>query len=257
MLAKTSSNILMRGFYPIFRKELVRKFGNKRWVSPLVVWISISAVPAISLVTAGASSLSANQGIALLSLFLWLGTFPMSIGTVVISQGAIIEEKLTQTLLWICSKPLSASALILGKFAAYAVFIAVIVLGAPAITVGIAAVVFGISLNSFFGYLGSVAIIYLLLMFILALTLMLGTFFQRISSVTGTAFIIYISGASLSTNEYLKQIEPYSFAALQSYAVEAAAGKFQVQALIAMGVTFLFILMFIFVASWQMKRYEF
>ncbi|AFY58341.1 hypothetical protein Riv7116_5980 [Rivularia sp. PCC 7116] len=257
MLVRISSNIWMRGFYPIFRKELVRKFGNKCWVSPLVVWMSISAVPTISLVTAGASSLSANQGIALLSLFLWLGTFPMSIGTVVISQGTIIEEKLTQTLLWIYSKPLSASAFILGKFAAYAIFIAVIILGAPAIAIGITAVIFGISLNSLLGYLFSIAIIYLLLLFILALTLMLGTFFQKISSVTGIAFIVYISGASLSTNEYLKQIEPYSFAALQSYAVEAAAGKFQIQALIAILITLLFILMFLFVASWQMERYEF
>ena len=137
MVVRISTNTWLRGFYPIFKKELVRFFGNKRWISSLVLWMGLSAVPTISLITVGGSSFSANQGIALLSLFLWLGTFPMSIGTIVISQGTIVEEKLTQTLLWICSKPLSGSAFVLAKFAAYAVFIAAIMLGAPALVIGI------------------------------------------------------------------------------------------------------------------------
>ena len=73
MLVKSSTNTWRRGFYPIFRKELVRFFGNKRWVSSLVLWMSLSAAPTISLIAVGGSSLSANKGIALLSLFLWLG----------------------------------------------------------------------------------------------------------------------------------------------------------------------------------------
>ncbi|WP_414621488.1 ABC transporter permease [Calothrix sp. CCY 0018] len=257
MLVRSSANTWLRGFYPIFRKELVRFFGNKRWISPLFLWMGLSAAPTISLITVGGSSFSANQGIALLSLFLWLGTFPMSIGTIVISQGAIVEEKLTQTLLWICSKPLSGSAFVLAKFAAYAVFIAVIVLGAPALVIGITAAMLGITLNFLFNYLGSILMIYLLLLFILALTLMLGTFFQKISFVTAIALIVYVTGGSLNANKYLKQIEPYSFAALQRYAVETAAGSFPIQALFAIGITLLLIAIFLYIASWQMERYEF
>ncbi|MGB3637253.1 MAG: hypothetical protein WBA39_06620 [Rivularia sp. (in: cyanobacteria)] len=257
MLVRTSTNTWLRGFYPIFRKELVRFLGNKRWISPLILWMGLSAVPTISLITVGGSSFSANQGIALLSLFLWLGTFPMSIGTIVISQGTIVEEKLTQTLLWICSKPLSGSAFVLAKFAAYAVFIAVIMLGAPALVIGITAAMLGINFNLLIGYLGSILMIYLLLLFLEALTLMLGTFFQKIASVTAIALIVYVAGGSLNANEYLRQIEPYSFAALQRYAVETAAGSFPIQALFAIGTTLLFIVMFLFIASWQMERYEF
>lgn len=257
MLVRTSANTWLRGFYPIFRKELVRRFGNKRWISSLVIWMGLSAVPTISLITVGSTSLSANQGVGLLSLFLWLGTFPMSIGTIVISQGTIIEEKLTQTLLWICSKPLSRWAFILGKFAAFAVFIAAIMLGAPALVIGITALIFGITPASLLGYLGSIIMIYLQLLFMLALTLMLGTFFQKIASVTAIAFIVYVGGGSLNANKYLRQIEPYSFAALQRYAVETAAGSFPIQALIAMGVTLVLIVMFLFIASWQMERHEF
>ncbi|MGB6294829.1 MAG: hypothetical protein WBF90_01440 [Rivularia sp. (in: cyanobacteria)] len=257
MLVKSSANTWLRGFYPIFRKELVRFFANKRWISSLFLWMGLSAAPAISLIGVGGSSLSANQGIALLSLFLWLGTFPMSIGTIVISQGAIVEEKLTQTLLWICSKPLSGSAFVLGKFAAYAVFIGVIVLGVPALVIGITAAIFGITVNFLFNFIGSILMIYLLLLFLEALTLMLGTFFQKIASVTAIAFIVYVGGGSLNANKYLRQIEPYSFAALQRYAVETAAGSFPIQALFAIGITLLLIVMFLLIASWQMERYEF
>ncbi|MGB6295522.1 MAG: hypothetical protein WBF90_04955, partial [Rivularia sp. (in: cyanobacteria)] len=184
-------------------------------------------------------------------------TFPMSIGTIVISQGTIVEEKLTQTLLWICSKPLSGSAFVLAKFAAYAVFIAVIMLGAPALVIGITAAMLGINFNLLIGYFGSILMIYLLLLFLEALTLMLGTFFQKIASVTAIALIVYVAGGSLNANEYLRQIEPYSFAALQRYAVETAAGSFPIQALFPIGTTLLFIVMFLFIASWQMERYEF
>lgn len=126
MLVKISEKNWLRGFYPIFRKELFRRFGNKRWILSIIIWMSLSAVPTISLAGGIGSSLSASQGIGMLSLFLWLGITPMWIGTIVISQGTIIEEKLTQTLLWIFSKPLSGSAFILAKFAAFAIFIAVV-----------------------------------------------------------------------------------------------------------------------------------
>ncbi|BAY80695.1 hypothetical protein NIES267_01520 [Calothrix parasitica NIES-267] len=256
MLVRTSAKNWLRGFYPIFKKELFRKLGNKRWILSLIIWMSLSAVPSISLAGAN-SSPSASQGIGVLSLFLWLGTIPMWIGTIVISQGAIVEEKLTQTLLWIFSKPLSGSAFVLGKFAAYALFIAVIMLGIPAIVVGIFAVLYGLSFNYLLGYIASILMIYLLLLFILSLTLMLGTFFQKISSVTAIAFMIYIAGASLNVNKYLRLIEPYGFVALQRYAVQTAAGSFPMQASFAIAITLLLIIIFLFIASWKMERYEF
>ncbi|MDY6900251.1 MAG: hypothetical protein SWZ49_19580 [Cyanobacteriota bacterium] len=257
MLVKTSEKNWLRGFYPIFRKELFRRFGNKRWILSIIIWMSLSAVPTISLAGGIGSSPSASQGIGMLSLFLWLGITPMWIGTIVISQGTIIEEKLTQTLLWIFSKPLSGSAFVLAKFAAFAIFIAVIMLGIPAITIGIAAVLYGLTFNYLLSYFGSILMIYLLLLFLLSLTLMLGTFFNKISSVTAIAFMVYIGGASLNVNRYLRLIEPYSFVALQRYAVQTATGNFPIQASFAIGITLLLIVIFLLIASWKMERYEF
>ncbi len=247
----------LRGFHPIYQKELVRWFGNRRWISKLVFWIGLTAAPAIALTSGGSAELSIVRGTSLLTLFLWLGTGPMLIGTIVLTQGTIIEEKLTQTLLWICSKPLSRPAFILGKFTAHAVFIGLIMLLAPAIVTYVAALIIGLPPITFlFGYLVSLLMIYSLLLFILALTLMLGTFFNNIGMVTAIALSVYIGGASLNANQYLRRLEPYSFAALQRYAVEAVAGRFSVEAWIAMGSTILLIVMCLLVASWQMERHE-
>ncbi|BAZ11372.1 hypothetical protein NIES4071_31980 [Calothrix sp. NIES-4071] len=247
----------LRGFRAVYDKELVRHFGNKRFLSQLVLWCAISASPAIGLTSGGSPELPIVRGTSLLTLFLWLGTVPMGIGTIILTQGAIIEEKMTQTLLWICSKPLSRPALIMGKFAGYAVFIGSIVLGIPAVTTYIAALIYGLPLFTFLpGFLISLLMIYLLLIFLLALTLMLGACFNHIGTVTAIAFFVYIGGASLNSDLRLQKIEPYTFSALQRYAVEIISGRFHAEAWIAMGTTLLLTILFLLVAFWQMERYE-
>ncbi len=116
---------------------------------------------------------------------------------------------------------------------------------------------FGLPPVSFLlGYLVSVLMVYLLLLFILALTLMLGTLFSNIGIVTAIALFVFIGGASLNSNQHLQQIEPYSFSALQRYAVETVAGRFPPEAWIAMGITLILTVLCLLVASWQMERHE-
>lgn len=76
----------LRGFYPIYQKELARWFGTGRWISQLIIWISLTALPAISLAASNQAG-SVGRGVSVLSLFIWLGTIPMSIGTIVLAQG--------------------------------------------------------------------------------------------------------------------------------------------------------------------------
>ncbi len=247
----------LRGFRAVYDKELVRHFGNKRFLSQLVLWCAISASPAIGLTSGGGTELPIVRGTSLLTLFLWLGTVPMSIGTIILTQGAIIDEKMTQTLLWICSKPLSRPALIMGKFAGYAVFLGSIVLGIPAATTYIAALIYGLPLFTFLpGFIVSLLMIYLQLLFLLALTLMLGACFNHVGTVTAIAFFVYIGGASLNSDLRLQKIEPYTFSALQRYAVEIVSGHFHPEAWIAMGTTLLLTILFLLIAFWQMEQYE-
>jgi ABC-2 type transport system permease protein len=214
-----------RGFEAIYRKELAAWFGTHRWINQVIIWMALALTPAISVPTA-----AHDRGAAVLALFLWSGSNLMSIGTIILTQGTIVEEKLTQTLLWIFSKPLSPAGFILGKFAAYAVLIGAIVIGAPAIVVYLYAIFAGLPASiSIFNYLIGVLMVYLVLLFGLALTILLGVLFDKIAAVTAIAFLVFFGGSSLPSTS-LRWIEPYTVWALQHNSYETLNGKFPITA---------------------------
>lgn len=182
----------------------------------------------------------------------------MSIGTILLAQSTIIEEKLTQTLLWVFSKPLSPAGFILGKFAAYAVMIGVIVLGAPSIAAYIGSMIIGLPVKiSFFNYLAAVWMLYLLFLFNLAIVILLGVLFNRTGAVTALSLLIFFSGSSLQSYPLFKQIEPYTVWALQHNAYETMAGNFQSTTWLAMISAVASISLLLIVSTWWIKRSEF
>ncbi|WP_310487664.1 hypothetical protein [Chamaesiphon sp. VAR_69_metabat_338] len=210
-----------RGFDAIYRKELAAWFGTHRWINQSIIWMALTLTPALMVPTA-----SQDRGGAMLSLFLWSGSNMMSIGTIILTQGTIVTEKLTQTLLWIFSKPLSPAGFILGKFAAHAVFLGAIVIGAPSIVIYVIAMFIGLPTNILpINYLVGVMMVYLVLLCVLALTILLGVLFDKIAAVTALALTIFFSGAGLPSTQ-LRSIEPYTVWALQHHAYETMNGNF-------------------------------
>jgi ABC-2 type transport system permease protein len=247
----------MRGFQAIYRKELAYWFGTQRWISQFIIWLALAAISPIMMIV-GSPDNGQDRGVAVLTLFLWSGSNMMSIGTILLTQGTIVEEKMKQTLLWIFSKPLSAAGFILAKFAAYAVFMAVIVIAAPSIVVYIAATFMGLSAQiSILNYLAGVGMLYLVLLFVLALTVMLGVLLDKTAAVTALACLIFFSGSALQSNRDLRWIEPYSVWALQHNSHETMIGQFPPTAWLAMGSTVIMTVLLLMIAIWRMKRYEF
>ena len=241
-----------RGFHSIYHKELAAWFGTHRWINQVIIWMALALTPAL-MVPADSTH---ERGLAVLSLFLWSGSNMMSIGTIILSQGAIVEEKLTQTLLWIFSKPLSPAGFILGKFAAYAVFVGAIVIGAPAIVIYIYAIFAGLPTNlSIFNYLIGVLMVYLVLLFVLALTILLGVIFNKIAAVTAISLAIFFSGAGLPSTQ-IRWIEPYTVWALQHNSYEKMTGKFPSTGWFAMGSAVISIALLLIMAIAWMKRSE-
>jgi ABC-2 type transport system permease protein len=241
-----------RGFNSIYRKELAAWFGTHRWINQVIIWMALTLTPAILVPTDGTH----ERGVAVLSLFLWSGSNMMSIGTIILTQGTIVEEKVTQTLLWIFSKPLSPAGFILGKFAAYAVFIGAIVIGAPSIVAYIYATIVGLPANiSLFNYLVGIWMIYLVLLFVLALTILLGVLFDRIAAVTAIALTIFFSGAGLPSTQ-LRSIEPYTVWSLQHNSYETMTGRFSATACFAMASAIISIGLLLTIAIGWMKRSE-
>ena len=240
-----------RGFDTIYHKELAAWFGTHRWINQVIIWMALALIPAISVPTVGK-----DRGAAVLALFLWSGSNMMSIGTIILAQGTIIEEKLTQTLLWIFSKPLSPAGFILGKFAAYAVFIGAIVIGAPAIVVYVYAIFAGLPAQiSIFNYLIGVSMVYLVLLFVLALTILLGVLFDKIAAVTAISLAIFFSGAGLPSTQ-IRWLEPYTVWALQHNSYETMTGKFPATGWWAIGSTVISIVVLLAIAIEWLKRSE-
>jgi ABC-2 type transport system permease protein len=247
----------VRGFQAIYCKELAYWFGTQRWILQSIIWMALAAISPIMMIV-GSPDNGQDRGVAVLTLFLWSGSNMMSIGTILLTQGTVVEEKMRQTLLWIFSKPLSAAGFILAKFAAYAVFTAAIVIAAPSVVVYIAATFMGLSAQiSILNYLAGVGMLYLVLLFVLALTIMLGVVLDKTAAVTALACLIFFSGSTLQSNRDLRWIEPYSVWALQHNSHETMIGQFPSTAWFAMGSTVFMILLFLSIAIWRMKRYEF
>lgn len=244
----------LRGFSPILRKELAYWFKNYRWISQLIIWMSLTAFPAIWMTPGG----SEDQGISYLTLFLWFSSTLISIGAILFSQGTLIEEKLTQTLLWIFSKPLSPAGFILAKFSAYAVFLGIIALGAPAAVTYLIAAIAGLPPEvSLPNYLVAIGMVYLVVLFNLASTLMLGAIFNRLRAVSAIALAICFGGAVFNGNVQLQQFRPYIVYSLQRHATATLVGQFPSIAWVAIGSTILLTTIFLWVSCWQINRYEF
>jgi ABC-2 type transport system permease protein len=245
------------GFHSIYQKELFGWFGTSRWVTQLIIWLGLGALSPIAMIVANPDA-GKDRGVAVLTLFLWSGSNMMSIGTIILSQGTIVEEKVTKTLLWIFSKPLSAAGFIMGKFAAYAVLIGLLVLGLPAVIAYIAAIFIGISSQiSVLNYLAGVVILYLVLLFVLALTILMGVLVDRTAAVTTLALLIFLSGTSIQSTSWLSWLEPYTVWALQHNAGEVLVGKFPTMLGAAIGNTIAMIIGMLLIAIWRMKKYDF
>ncbi len=243
----------LRGFRPIYQKELSYWFGTQRWISQLIIWLSLTAVPAIWMTPNSAN----DRGISYVTLFLWLAGTLVSIGAVILAQGSLIEEKITQTLLWICSKPVSPTGFILAKFAAYAVFMGSIALGIPALFIYVAAVLAGIPLQvSPLNYLLAIGMIYLILLFVLAMTLMLGAIFEQIRMVTAIGLFAILTGIGLASNPQFNAIGQYSVWVLQRDATATMMGQFPQEAWTAIGSAITLTVLCLLISIGWMKRYE-
>jgi ABC-2 type transport system permease protein len=248
---------LLRGFHSIYHKELYGWFGTPRWVTQLIIWLALSALSPIMMILASPDA-GKDRGVAVLTLFLWSGSNMMSIGTIILSQGTIVEEKVTKTLLWIFSKPLSVAGFIMGKFVAYAMLIGLLVLGIPAVITYIAAFFIGISSQiSVLNYLAGVVILYLVLLFVLALTILMGVLVDRTAAVTTLALLIFLSGTGIQSTSWLSWLEPYTVWALQHNAGEVLVGKFSTMLGAAIGSTIALITGMLLLAIWRMKKYDF
>lgn len=252
-----------QGFTNLFRKENGEWWHTRRWWIQSLLWllivngilaIGIWVVPVVD--PEGAGDAVENLGI-FMQLMAW---FPM-FAVIVITQGAIITEKQSGTAAWILSAPVSRSGFILSKFIANANGF----LGTIIIVQGLAAYIqISLSEGSLLPigpYLANLGLLSLYLLFYLALTLMLGTFFDTRGPVLGIAIGVAIA-SMLGMGQLFAGFMPWLVLILPEALpglISALVGGESIPAIwpVPIIVISLYTVLFVALAIWRFKREEF
>lgn len=97
--------------------------------------------------------------------------------------------------------------------------------------------------------------VYLVLLFVLALTILLGVLFDKIAAVTAISLAVFFSGAGLPATQ-IRWIEPYTVWALQHNSYETMTGNFPATGWLAMGSAVVSITILLAIAIAWMDRSE-
>ncbi len=199
-----------RGFANLLRKENGEWWHTSRWWVQSLIWLLIvNGVLAIGLwVVPNIDPAEAGDPMENLLFFIQPMTMFPIFAVIVITQSALIGEKQSGTAAWIMSAPVSRSAFILAKLFAYALgFLFTIIL-----VQGLVAYV-QLSLSdgsplALAPYLTMLALLSLYLLFYLALTLMLGAFFDTRGPVLGIAIAVAL-GSLIGIGNFFASFLPW------------------------------------------------
>ncbi|GAB4574167.1 MAG: hypothetical protein Kow0077_19330 [Anaerolineae bacterium] len=170
------------GFGNLLRKELSAWWRFPSWLIQAVIWLAIiNGMVGLILWMAPAEATASTDAV---EVFFGISGIAASIGIIIVMQGAIMDERLSGTLEWLLSKPVARPAVILTKLLANAIgalLIMVVLQGAVAYLQFTLA---GKSL-SVAAFITGLGLLYLYLLFFLALTLLMGVVFKHRGAVFG------------------------------------------------------------------------
>jgi ABC-2 type transport system permease protein len=184
------------GFGNMLRKELGQWWGTRTWWVQTLIWILIlNGVSTIIALTEAGTPAEMLQGI--LSAFIPMSLLVVSIGTVIMAQGAIVGEKQLGTAAWVMSKPASRAGFVLAKMIAYTIGIWITATIIPSVLFLITMRILVPAPLALMPFLTGVALAALGQLFYLALTLMLGTFFNSRGPIAAIGIGFMLAGSML------------------------------------------------------------
>jgi ABC-2 type transport system permease protein len=203
----------------------------------------------------------AGDAVENLSIFTQLMSwFPM-FAVIVITQGAIISEKQSGTAAWVLSAPVSRSGFILSKLISNALGFLVTIVLLQGLTAYIQISLSESSLLPLGPYLINLGLLSLYLLFYLALTLMLGTFFNTRGPVQGIAIGVAIF-SMWNMGEFFAGFIPWLPVVLPETLPTMVSALVQGESLPAIWpvpiiAISLYIVLFVALAIWRFNREEF
>lgn len=186
-----------RGFRNLLHKEGSLWWGTRLWWLQLLIWVSIlNGMMLLPLVFMRGLFAAETNGVftSTLEMFFMMAGLAPVIGIIILAQGAIIQEKQLGTAAWILSKPVSRTAFIMAKFIAYGVGILLTGLIIPSVIAYLLLSLEQAAPLALLPFVGGIGILALQLLFYLALTLMLGTFFNARGAVLAIPLVMLLAG---------------------------------------------------------------
>ena len=117
-LVQVSAHARLGGFSNMLGKELGQWWGTQMWWIQTLIWVGfLNGITTIVALTETGTPAEVLQEV--IATFLPMCVGILAIGTVIVTQGAIVGEKQLGTAAWVMSKPASRSAFILAKIVAY------------------------------------------------------------------------------------------------------------------------------------------
>jgi ABC-type transport system involved in multi-copper enzyme maturation permease subunit len=235
-------------------------WNTRKWLTQSVVWLLLlNGLHMMVLYLSGQeSSIPLRNSFESLGIFFTLMGAMTPIGVMILTQGAIIEEKKSGTAEWVLSAPLSREAFILSKLVVNMLWIFGILVLLQGVVYEFVLVGFGMEIIPLGSLLQGLLFHGYHLLFWLTLTLMLGAFFKGRGAVIGIPFLLLGFQDLIADfgRIYLPGLELWLPKRIDEIATQVSLGEpiSSVVPLIAIGLQ---IVVFTVIAFWRFKREEF
>jgi ABC-2 type transport system permease protein len=247
-----------RGLPTMLRSGMAGWFKTRMWWTQCLIWVLMVD----GIVAMLAFNPQAPSGEELLMLFsIFIGLFP-AVGVIIIMQDALVGEKREGTAAWVLSKPLTRPAFVLAKIIANSAGIFLTMVLVPGILAYIIFAIRGFQLNPL-GFLEALAVIFVSHFFFLALTLMLGAFFNQRGPVIGIPLgVLFLQQNLIGFLPALGYIFPWILiipignGTSLAYCLMTGATVPQ-ELLVTLGIVLAESLIFILLGLWRFNREEF
>jgi ABC-2 type transport system permease protein len=260
----------LAGFENMLAKELGEWFRTRRWLWQLLIWpIIINVFIAFLLLVLPILSSFMPQlkqieetwsgglppEVGGVMMFFNLAVMAGTIGSIILAQDEIIQERQSGTAAWILSKPTARSAFILTKLLSNIIGVLVFIILWPGLIALGEIFLATHKLVPLLPFLAGAGVVLLALIFYLSLVILLGVLFESRGSVMGIAFGVIFGGMVI--RNFLPQILYILPSSMDSVALMVVQGMplppIFVSQLIS---TAVLSIVFILVALWRFQQTE-
>jgi ABC-2 type transport system permease protein len=195
----------LAGFGNMFGKEMGEWFRTRRWLSQLLIWLTIIngflafllfGLPALASIMPDIQQAQENifsglpPEVGAVMMFFSIAVMTGTMGAIVLAQDEVIQEKQLGTAAWIISKPAARSAFILTKLLSNTIGILIFIVVIPGlVTMGEVFIATRQSVP-LVPFLAGTGVVLLVLFFYLSLVILLGVLFDSRRTVLGGVFAV-------------------------------------------------------------------